>query len=152
MIKTSNLMIREIQSADIDAWIKLRHDLWPTHSTADLTKECSEILGDNLQKSWICFESGEPVGFIDVSIKAAAIGCKSDRIGYVEGWYVKPSHQGRGIGQQLYRTAENWARTQRCQEMASDTTQDYPHSIRAHEAAGFRVARIATHFCKDIST
>lgn len=85
-----------------------------------------------------------------MSIKDKAIGCKGNKIGYVEGWYVNPDFQQKGIGLELYIIAENWAIAQGCTEMASDTTQDYPKSRRAHEAAGFNVVRKSIHFQKTI--
>jgi len=144
-------MIKEIQPCDLNVWVELQHELWPTHSIADLIEDCNKILTDKLQKSWLFIDNNSPIGFIDLSIKKKAIGCKSGKIGYVEGWYVKPDYQRKGFGQQLYEVAENWAKNQGCKEMASDTTQDYPYSPRAHEIAGFKVARVATHFNKDIS-
>ncbi len=145
-------MIRQVQSCDLSAWVGLRHELWPMHTIAELIEDCDGILADKLQRSWILIENDSPIGFIDLSIKEKAIGCKSNRIGYVEGWYVKPNYQGRGFGQQLYDIAENWAENQGCREMASDTTQDYPRSPRAHKIAGFEVVRVATHYYKDISS
>lgn len=85
-----------------------------------------------------------------MSIKDKAICCKGNKIGYVEGWYVNPDFQQKGIGLGLYIIAENWAIAPGCTEMASDTTQDYPNSRRAHEAAGFNVVRKSIHFQKTI--
>jgi len=47
------------------------------------------------------------------------------------GWYVEPEHQPRGVGRALIDAAEDWARSQDCTEIASDTWIDNEPS-RAH--------------------
>jgi aminoglycoside 6'-N-acetyltransferase I len=143
-------MIIEIQENNLKAWVELRHELWPMHTVDELMKESRESLADECQRSWFYMENDVPIGFIDLSLKEKAIGCSSTKIGYIEGWYVKPEFQRKGIGQSLYIAAESFAKSQGCQEMASDTTQDYPNSTDAHRKAGFKIARKAIHFYKEI--
>ena len=69
-------------------------------------------------------------------------------VGYVKGWFVEGHHRGQGIGAQLLRAAEDWARARRCREMASDTDIENTLSQRAHEASGFAVAARAILYRK----
>jgi aminoglycoside 6'-N-acetyltransferase I len=50
---------------------------------------------------------------------------------------VDPGWRGRGVGRALVQQAEAWARAKGCQEMASDTTPEYPLSPGAHAALGY---------------
>ena len=50
-----------------------------------------------------------------------APGCETDRIGYLEAWYVDPDWRNQGMGRALVEQAEAWARAEGCVEMASDT-------------------------------
>jgi aminoglycoside 6'-N-acetyltransferase I len=76
-------------------------------------------------------------GLLEVSIRSEAPGCTTDRIGYLEGWYVDPDWREQGVGRGLVEAAEAWACSVGCREMASDTTPDYPVSPRAHAALGY---------------
>ena len=86
-------------------------------------------------------DEGSLVGFLEVGLRSSADGCKeSHPVGYVEGWYVAANWRQRGIGAELLRAAEGWARCQGCIEMASDTAIDNEVSQRVHAAVGFEVA------------
>jgi len=50
----------------------------------------------------------------------------------------------------LLRAAEDWARSQGCIEMASDTAIDNQVSQRAHEALGFEVAERSVLYPKTL--
>jgi aminoglycoside 6'-N-acetyltransferase I len=55
-----------------------------------------------------------------------------------------------GVGGELMRSAEDWARAQGCLEMASDALIDNEESQRAHEALGFDVVDRCVHFRKGL--
>ena len=65
------------------------------------------------------------VGFLEVDLRSQADGCNpSQPVGYIEGWYVAEDHRHRGVGTKLLAKAEDWARSHRCVEMASDAIID----------------------------
>ena len=81
------------------------------------------------------------VGFMEAGLRSHADGCDPSRpVGYVEGWYVVEDFRKQGVGKRLLEMAEQWARSQGCVEMASDTWIDHEVSQRVHEALGFTVA------------
>lgn len=87
--------------------------------------------------------SGAAVGFAELSIRAYAEGCSSDRVAYLEGWYVVPDARRRGVGGALVRAAEQWASAQGCTEFGSDAELENTVSAAAHRALGFdEVVRI----------
>ena len=69
-------------------------------------------------------------------------------VGYLEGWYVADAHRREGHGAALLRAAEDWARSQGCTEMASDTWLDNEVSQRAHAALGFEVVDRVVNYKK----
>jgi aminoglycoside 6'-N-acetyltransferase I len=84
---------------------------------------------------------GTLAGFLEAGLRSYADGCDASHpVGYVEGWYVSEKWRKQGIGAGHLRSAEDWARSQKCKEMASDTRIDNLASQRAHEALGFEIA------------
>ena len=80
------------------------------------------------------------VGFVEVGVRSHASGCYAMRpIGYLEEWYVAEDARRRGVGAALVHAAEDWARSQGCVEMASDTGANVV-SQHAHAALGFERA------------
>jgi aminoglycoside 6'-N-acetyltransferase I len=73
----------------------------------------------------------------ELSIRPYAEDCVTDRVAYLEGWFVEPDWRRRGAGRALVAAAEAWARSQRCTEFASDALIDNVASAAAHEALGF---------------
>jgi aminoglycoside 6'-N-acetyltransferase I len=91
------------------------------------------------------------IGFIEVAMRSHADGCSPTRpVGFVEGWFVRESFRKQGIGRKLMRAAEEWARSQRCIEMASDALIENQGSHAAHKALGFEVVDHCVHFRKGL--
>jgi len=95
--------------------------------------------------------AGILVGFLEVDLRSHADGCNpSQPVAYIEGWYVAEDHRHRGIGRKLLAKAEDWARSHRCVEMASDAIIDNELSQRAHEALGYEVVDRCVHYRKKL--
>ena len=91
------------------------------------------------------------IGFLEVGLRSHADGCDTARpVGFVEGWFVKESFRGQGVGTELMRAAEEWGRGQGCIETASDALIDNDGSLKAHEALGFTVVDRCVHFKKGL--
>lgn len=90
------------------------------------------------------------VGFAEVSIRAYAEGCETDRVGYLEGWFVAPEARRHGTGRALVAAAEQWARSQGCAEFASDAEADNEESALAHRALGFDEVGLVRCFRKHL--
>ena len=157
MVRVDTVQIRPAQASDLNQLARLFEALWPRSSAEEHAEELRLILGGNvalvLTMPLTIFvaeaSDGRLVGFLEVDLRSHADGCNpSQPVGYIEGWYVAEDHRHHGIGRKLLAKAEDWARSQRCIEMASDAVVDNQLSQRAHEALGYEVVDRCVHYKK----
>ena len=140
----SDISIRLAQPADRDQLVRLREALWPKSSAEEHAQELAQILEGKAPVTMpliiLVAEASDRVvvGFLEIDLRSHADGCNPSRpVGYVEGWYVAENHRHKGIGKKLLAAAEDWARSEGCVEIASDTWIDNEVSQRVHEALGY---------------
>jgi aminoglycoside 6'-N-acetyltransferase I len=148
------LRIRTGGRADRDAWLRLREALWPA-APGEHAAEIDRLLRDAAEAAWpqaalLAEVKGHAVGLAEVSVRPVAEGCASQRVGYLEGWYVEPACRRRGVGRALVAAFEDWARARGCRELASDTEHDNELSCRAHLALGFEDAGLVRCFRRSL--
>jgi len=68
-------------------------------------------------------------GFAEIGSRTYAEGCETTPVAYLEGWYVDPDVRRTGLGANLIRAVETWAREQGFIDNAA--------SLQAHTALGF---------------
>lgn len=131
--------IHKLRSDEHLTWLRLRERLWPDSSRDELTREQIEILGDSERNAVLVAAGpdGQLVGFVEVALRDWAEGCTARPVGYIEGWYVEPSHRQRGVGRKLIEAAEQWVLSRGCTEMGSDAELENDTSHRAHRALGY---------------
>ena len=151
------IQVRPAMAADCAQLSRLRAELWPESSAAEHEKELTWIrtgqpIGTMPMAIFVAeaeANNGKLAGFLEVSLRSHADGCDPRQpVGFVEGWFVVENHRRKGIGAQLLITAEEWARSHGCVEMASDTWIDHAISQRTHEALGFEVVDRCVHYRK----
>ena len=139
---------------DADTWLRLRAELWPAEPSAELASEVRDWLGADSrgEREVLLARSpdGAALGFAELSVRPFAEGCRSDRVGYLEGWYVIPGARGRGVGRLLVEAALDWARGRGCLEFASDTELENRDSQAAHGALGFAEVGRLVLFRRDL--
>ena len=153
----SDICIRLAQLSDRDQLVRMREALWPKTSVEEHARELTDILKGKpvttLPLIILVAETndGALAGFLEADLRSHADGCNPSRpVGYVEGWYVQENHRKRGIGGRLLAAAEDWARSQKCIEMASDTWVGNDVSQRVHEALGYEVVDRCVHYRKTL--
>ena len=153
----SDICIRLAQLPDRDPLAHMCHALWPQSSAEEHARELTLILEGNPPVTMpliiLVAETADRTlaGFLEVDLRSHADGCNPSRpVGYVEGWYVAENHRHRGIGRKLLAVAEDWARSQGCVEIASDTWTDNEVSQRVHEALGYEVVDRCVHYRKTL--
>lgn len=133
--------VRPARPEDRDAWLRMRCALWPEGAESEHAAEIDRFFAgtlDNPLEVLLAVDArGAPLGFAELSIRAYAEDCVTDRVAYLEGWYVVPEARRRGVGRALVSAAEVWGSGQGCTEFASDALLDNEISARAHRALGF---------------
>lgn len=134
---------------------ELRVLLWLDAQLTEQLQEVDEIVtrgtNGNLPVALLVSqdEHGALTGFLEVRLRSHADGWDPTRsVGFVEGWFVRAPFRNRGVGRELMRAAEDWARSQGCVEMASDALIENEASQHAHEPMGFDVVDRCVHFRK----
>ncbi|WP_428267378.1 GNAT family N-acetyltransferase [Haliangium sp.] len=151
------MQVRLAAPADVDAVAELRRALWPDGSLSEHLAEVQAIVAgappSTLPLAILVADTGaELIGFAEVGLRSHADGCDTERpCGYLEGWYVVPAHQRRGVGRALVAAAAAWARDQGATELASDTWADHEQSILAHQALGFEIVDRCVNFRRSIA-
>ena len=143
----NSLTVRFVRQTDRDAWAGMRADLWPEARPGEHAREVTELLaaGPTDRGTTLVAEdgNGELLGFVEMSVRNYAEDCDTDRVGYCEGWYVKPAYRRSGAGRALMAAGIEWARSRGGTEFASDALLDNNVSHAAHRALGFEeVVRI----------
>ena len=140
--------IRAATAEDRENWIRLRFELWPDCPPERHRLEVAQILGSPGIVA-LAFVDGELGGFAEVSVRSDHVeGTTCSPVPYLEGWYVRPVHRGRGIGRALMAFVEQWAISHGFAELASDAELQNTHSIALHTTLGFREVGRSVHFVK----
>jgi aminoglycoside 6'-N-acetyltransferase I len=144
--------IRNVRPDERDAWLHLRELLWPNYPKGDLQREQGEILDEPDRNAVFVavLPNRELIGFVEASLRDWAEGCETHPVGYIEGWYVQPTHRHFGVGRRLIEAAEGWARSKGCSEMGSDTELWNDVSQLAHQALGYSEATRLVCFAKKL--
>jgi aminoglycoside 6'-N-acetyltransferase I len=160
-------------ATDATAWLQLRLALWPEGPEAEHRDEIDQFFAGQAREpqavllaedgQFFAGQAREPhavllaedgagrvFGLAELSIRPCAEGCRTNRVAYLEGWFVLPEARGRGAGRALVAAAEEWGRSRGCTEFASDAQPDNRVSTAAHLALGFTEAGLVRCFRKDL--
>ncbi len=147
-------LVRPATPADQKDWLRLRDELWPG-STDSHSRDIQRFFAGNSRNPIAVFlaqdEHDQIVGFAELSIRPYAEGCATDRVAFVEGWFVSPGARRHGVGRALISASEEWARSQGCSELASDTELDNEDSAAAHLAVSFTEVGSVRCFRKELA-
>ena len=96
-------MTFQIHSAtkeDAAVWLRMREALWPEHTPAWHAREADKyfagLLSMPLEVLIAADDDGRAIGFAELSIRAYAEGCETDRVAFLDvdgvmlGWDEKP--------------------------------------------------------------
>jgi aminoglycoside 6'-N-acetyltransferase I len=144
--------IREIVETDRSDWVRLRGALWPG-SLADHDEEARAFFDQRLALPVVFVAETEDriVGFLELDFRKYAPGCRASPVAFIEGWYVEPELQGRGIGRALIEAAAAHARAAGHDEIASDAEIENADGIAAHVAVGFEEIERVVYFRRSLS-
>ena len=133
--------VRPATPDDSADWLRMRVALWPEGAPREHAAEIDQFFAGTLKNPLEVLlaidEAGKSIGFAELSIRNYSEDCVTDRVAYLEGWYVDAAWRRRGVGRALVAAAEDWARAQGCTEFGSDALLDNVMSAAAHRALGF---------------
>jgi aminoglycoside 6'-N-acetyltransferase I len=145
--------VRAVTPADRTAWLRMREALWPGEP-GEHADEISRFFAGELHEPLAVLiahdEAGATLGFAELSIRNYAEDCGTNRVAYLEGWYVEPHARRQGVGGALVAASEQWGRAQGCTEFGSDALIDNEVSAQAHLALGFEETARIRCFRKDL--
>jgi aminoglycoside 6'-N-acetyltransferase I len=147
------MKIRKVQRSDRAEWLRLRNKLWSDEPESHPREIAEFFEGRRKSRAEVYVTeqaAGKLCGFVEVSIREWADGCLTRHVGYIEGWYVERAFRRQGVGKQLVRAAETWAREKGCREMGSDCLIGNRVSSRAHRALGYQETERLIMFRKDL--
>src|SRR4030095_10974103 len=133
--------VRPLREPDLNEWLRLRKRLWDATSEDDHKSEMVEII-DHPHSQFVLVaehDDGRLIGFLEVSIRPFVEDCETDHVGYLEGWFVEPEFRKYGIGKELVKRGEGWAKSKGCTEMASDAEVGNAQSLDAHLSLDYKV-------------
>ena len=95
-----SVIFREAETADIAALSEVRLSVRENvlSNPHRITREMYERYLCDIGKGWLCEVDGEVVGF--------SVACLKDAL--IWALFVKPEHEGRGIGKRLLQLATKW--------------------------------------------
>ena len=152
-MQNERFSVRPLRETDLNGWLRLRRSLWDATAEEDHRSEMLDIIEHPDSQLILVaeLENGEVVGFLEASIRPFVEDCRTDAVGYLEGWYVEPQYRNSGIGRQLVKAAEAWARRRGCTEMASDAEIGNDVSLSAHIALGYTETSRLVHLRKELA-
>lgn len=138
--------IRPATAADAVAWAQLRLGLWP--DADDPLETLVAALAEDAGAVFLaCAAGGQAIGFAEVRLRHDYVnGTDSSPVGFLEGWYVQPQWQGRGLGRALLAAVRAWTRDAGCRELASDSRVEDVQAHAAHRACGFEETERVVYF------
>src|SRR5689334_14171629 len=120
--------IREAREGDAAQWLRMRNRLWPPQDGDEHEADIARFFAGDVNV--ICAGGGAAAvfvaerdggrlgGFVEVGVRPFAEGCDTRPVGFIEGWFVDEDLRLEGVGAELVRAAESWARAEGCTEMA----------------------------------
>lgn len=144
--------VRPLRQDDGDEWLRMRSLLWPECPPERHAREQASILADSAAQAVFVLDNNGSrlLGFVELSIHPHAIGCDTNPVAYVEGWWVDELHRRKKHGRALLAAGEEWARVRGCREIASDCHAHNAASRASHLASGFQETGVLIHFAKRI--
>ena len=102
--------------------------------------------------SFFCIqnENAETIGLVELSERNIVDGCLSSPVAYLEGLYLKPEHQGKGLGGKVMKLIITLCRKKGFSELATDTNFDNFRARAFYKALGFEELENVVGFRIDI--
>lgn len=140
-----------ISESNVIQVAELALQLWPESTFRELLDDFKAMIGDEQSFVFLVIIDNDPVGFAHISMRSDYVeGAEKLPVAYLEGIYVVPKQQKKGIGQYMLTLAEDWATAQGCSQLASDVEIDNLNSQSFHQKTGFQEVNRVVCYIKDL--
>lgn len=142
------MTIRKALPADSRTLGLMASRMWD-HDPDELAEEFRELTASPEAACFLAFDGSEAIGFAQCQLRHDYVeGTSTSPVGYLEGVWVDPRRQRKGIARALLAACEDWARSLGCTEFASDCELTNHESLAFHLAVGFEEANRIICFTK----
>lgn len=144
--------VEPLTTADSDAWMALRMQLWPHQSLDELRHDRDMLLarGDGAV-AFVAKSGGALVGFAEATVRVDFVnGSSTSPVTFLEGLYVVLQCRRQGVARALCSAVERWGATRGCTEFASDALLENEQGHMVHRALGFAETERVVYFLKPI--
>ncbi|MGV1755825.1 aminoglycoside 6'-N-acetyltransferase [Rhizobium sp. A22-96] len=146
------MRIEEAGHEHLDAWVRLRSELWPGDSIEHHRSELEQLRSGEGAIGLVAIDGADHVvGFAEATLRHDYVnGCDTSPVLFLEGIYVRHEHRRQGIAQALCQAVADWGRAAGCVEFASDARIDNLDSHAFHNALGFVETQRVVYFRKSL--
>ena len=132
-----SIQLSEPAAEHFDVWRRMRDALYTGLTPEFHDEEMRLIVGASDRVCFLAWQHGQPVGFMELSLRNIVEGCLGSPVGYLEGIYVEPQYRRKGHSRTMVDFAAEWFRQRGCTEMASDALLENRGSQGFHKQLGF---------------
>ena len=139
-----NVQIRAMVPADRAQWLRMRLALWPDEREGHEDDIRGYFAGDRHEPQHVLVAvdpSGAAIGFAELSIRNIVDGCFSDRVAYLEGWYVDPEARRYWRRARAHRRSRAVGRSRRLSRVRVGRTHRQPRQSRGASRTRLRRGR-----------
>ncbi|ULQ55822.1 GNAT family N-acetyltransferase [Flavihumibacter rivuli] len=145
------MTIEKLSPHNLQQLLTLVLELWTDCSLEEETPYYTALMNAPDELCLLAKEGDHYVGFLHLSTRKDYVeGADELPIAYIEGIYVQPHHQHKGIARRLVSAGEEWARQMGLKQLASDTEWNNTSSIAFHQQIGFHEAGRIVCFIKSL--
>jgi aminoglycoside 6'-N-acetyltransferase I len=146
------MQIRVGSTDDVEAWARLRCELWPDCSLEEHREDLTStfLVGDEREAAFMAVsDSGQIMGFAEAALRDDYVnGCDGSPVVFLEGIYVRVEDRRKGVARLLCDAVEAWGASLGCSEFASDAPIENATSHMLHAALGFEETERVVFFRK----
>ena len=143
--------IVKADESHLNVWTNLALMLFPESNFEEELGFHKSILRSKKEIGLLYEKDHKFVGFMNLSIRTDYVnGTDTSPVAFVEAIYVLPENRKQGIARAFIAYAENFARQNGCQQLASDCFIDNTSSEQFHKSCGFIEKERVICFAKNV--
>lgn len=143
--------IRPASQFDFEFWLKCRKALFPSKTESQHVLDVQQYLYySDFKQAFLAELNAKPIGLIEVVIKDSVEGSTLAPVAVCEAWYVEAEQRQKGIGKALMLAAEQWAKSKKCKQIGSWSSNESAYLQLAFEHTGYRKIVSIDHYLKTL--